>query len=108
MHFCRFCNNMYYEAPLLQGEPELLVYIKDNQSDAARSIAYSQKVRAFYEKYHQKLQDEFGCDVHFYSKEQASECRMSIRRSLFHYKGKKLDEVVNWLKTTMNFIDVSQ
>jgi hypothetical protein len=104
----RFCNNMYYEAPLLNGEPELIVYLKDKQSDAARSIAYSEKVKRFYEKYQQKLVDEFGCEVQFYSRDQASECRLSIRRSLFHYRGKKLDEVVHWLTTTMNFIDVSQ
>lgn len=104
----RFCNNMYYEAPLLNGEPELLVYLKDKQTDASASISYSRKVRMFYEKYHQKLMDDFGCVVDFYPREEALECRLAIRRSLFHYKGRKLDEVVHWLKSAMNFIEVVQ
>ncbi len=104
----RFCNNMYYEAPLLNGEPEVIIYLKDKQTNAAQSIQYNQKVKLFYDKYRQKLMDEFDCEVNFYSPEQTRECRLSIRRSLFNYRGKKLDEVVNWLNATMHFIEVSQ
>jgi hypothetical protein len=104
----RFCNHMHFEAPLLNGEPEVLIYLKDNQQTAAQSLTYTNHVRRFFEKNQQKLRDEFGCKVDFYTREQASECRLAIRQSLFRYKGKKLDEVVHWLQSTMNFLDVSQ
>jgi deoxyadenosine/deoxycytidine kinase len=104
----RFCNNLYYEAPLLNGEPEVIVYFKEKQNEASRSNQYTDQVKRFYEKFREKLSAEFGCEVDYYPRHSASECRLAIRRSLFNYKGRKLDEVVQWLKSTMDFIEKMQ
>ena len=93
----RHGTNWYYSAPLLDGKPEAIAYLKEEKLLSNRSDEVNAKLRAWVEANQSAIEEALKCKLDYYPRQGPNECRLALRRSLDTLVNTS-DDLPNWLR----------
>jgi len=90
----------YYNDPLLNGRPEALVYVKDEEADQERGKLLTLRLSGLDEHTEWKV-PSISADVRFYPRKAGNECRFAIRRNLESFETSDGERIVAWFQAAI-------
>lgn len=102
----RLSKEWYYDEPLLNGLPEAIFYVKDINSDSASASANNMKLYNVFEDCKLEIKTRFACDVNYYNRKRANECRLVIRKSFSDFENKDPEDMSKWFKDVKEYIEL--
>ena len=102
----RFGTNWYFNAPLLNNEPEIICYAKDTLPNILEATPQNDILQKFYSDEFKTLQTLFNCEVDYYPRKRPNECRLAIRKRLNDFNGKELSEMMKWLNDVIDYLSM--
>lgn len=100
----RMDNNWYYKAPLLNGKPELIVYVKDVDIDINNAKINNNNLERFFNSNKDLIQKNFNCNIDFYARKKNNECRLAIRKSFEDFNGLEVDKINLWFNDVLDYL----
>jgi hypothetical protein len=102
----RLDNNWYFDEPLLGGKPEVLAYVKDDETNAQKAEKTNRRLKdaAYNAGYIDSLGagyiDSLSAKVKYFERDPGNQkqCRLAIRRPLGDFADEDPEEIVGWLK----------
>jgi hypothetical protein len=90
----------YFHEPLMDGQPELIAYVKDCEKDSEKA----ELVNVQLEQASKRLGyvKSLGAKLEYFPRRKAEECRLAIRRSLGAFVGKDPADISAWLDQAAN------
>lgn len=101
----RFGTKCYYREPLLDDQPEMIFYIKDDEPDFDNASKNNDKLKEFYTDYNKPLSKQFLSKVDYYDRKKANECRLAIRKSLADFESEDVSKIVNWFESIIKYLE---
>jgi hypothetical protein len=100
----RYGTRWYYDAELLCGEPEALVYAKDTEADEGKGNRLGDRLKGL-ENTLRENAFLAGRRIDHYPRTGANQCRLAIRRPLGDFLDKDVEVVAEWLRTTSDLLE---
>ena len=101
----RYNNNWYYDDLLLNDGPEVLFYIKDTIEDGNEAKVQNDRLKVlFHELKDSKELNEIGI-LNYYERKSNNECRLALRKSLYDFKDKNPDFIVEWILNAVKLFE---
>lgn len=97
----RYGVDWYYSEPLLSGEPEAIVYVKDVERDRQIADARNDRLRHLASSLEGTLALSTSC-ITFYPRKGINECRLAVRKGLSTFTTDS--EIRRWLDETTQLL----
>jgi hypothetical protein len=94
----RFDTEGYFNDPLLEGQPELLAYVKDDEIDSEKAARTNGRLEEIANN--TGWVEPLGARLEYFrrDRENQKQCRLAIRRKLGDFTSKDPAEIIDWLK----------
>jgi hypothetical protein len=97
----RFTNHWYFDDPLIEGQPELVYFIKDTVASAD----YSKVLKGYFEANRAGMASRFSCKVQFIEGVESGKCRLALQRPLESFVLGDLKEIIAWFRDVQSSME---